>query len=66
MADQDIVLNALAAVGEAGFIFRPVIDVADPAVRLNTDGDVDLRHFQRAADVTDRVVVAACAANIRL
>ena len=66
VADQDIGLNALAAVGEAGFIFRPVIDVADPAVRLNTDGDVDLRHFQRAADVTDRVVVAACAANIRL
>ena len=62
MADQDVVRDALARVGEAGVVRLAVVHRAGPAVRLHADGDVDLRHFQRAADIADLVVVAVCCA----
>ena len=57
MADDDVILDALVAVGEAGLPDLAVIDIAGPAVGLDTDGDVDLRHLQGAADVAERIVI---------
>ena len=63
VGDHEVIIDLLAAIGKAGLIRCAVIDVADPAVRLNADGDVDLRHFQCAADVADAVIVVARAAD---
>ena len=57
MADEHVIRDALRRVGEAGLPDYTVIDVAGPAVGLDTDGDVDLGHFQGAADVADGVIV---------
>ena len=60
MANHDVVSNRLAPVGEAGLVFSAVIDVACPAVRLDTDCNVDLGHLEGTADVTNFVVVRVC------
>ena len=57
MADHDVIIDIFRTVGEAGLVFGAVIDVASPAVRLDTDGDVNLGHLECAADVTNFVVV---------
>ena len=57
MADLHVVRDTLVAVGEAGLLDGTVIDVAGPAVGLDTNCDVDLGDLERAADVANRVVV---------
>ena len=59
MTDNDIVLNTLARIGKAGLAHLTVVDLTGPPVGLNTDGDVNFLHFERAADITNGVVVAA-------
>ena len=58
MADLHVIRNAFAAVGEAGFAGQAVVDLADPAVRLHTDSDVDLQHLDGAVEIMDLVVIA--------
>ena len=57
VADDHVIRDTLASVGEAGLLHSTVVDVAGPSVGLHTDGHVDLGNFQSAADVTDAVVV---------
>ena len=57
MADHDVILDGLGRVREAGLFDGTVIDVTGPTVGLNTDRNVNLRYFQRTADVADCVVV---------
>ena len=58
MADHDVLVpRHLARVGEAGQVLFAGIRRVRPAVGLDTDRDVDLGDFERAADVADRVVV---------
>ena len=57
MADDDVISNLLGRVRETGLIGFAVVLRAGPAVGLNVDCNIDLRYFERAADVTDRVIV---------
>ena len=67
MADQDILRRIrLSGVRETGQIGFSVINGAGPAVGLDADGDVDLRHLQGAADVPDLVIVRGSSADHRI
>ena len=57
MADHYIVIHVLVRIRETGLIGRAIVLCAGPAVGLDTDGDVNLRHFQRAADIAHLVVI---------
>ena len=57
VGNHDIVRNALAGIGEAGLVFLAGIWRAGPAVWLDTDGDIDFAHLQRAAVVVNTVIV---------
>ena len=57
MTNEDVILNTLGPVRETGLLLGAVVNVTRPAVRLDTNGHVDLRHFQRAADVAHFVVL---------
>ena len=56
VTDINIVIKRLTCVCKAGFIFCPIIDVSCPAVGIDTDNDIDLCHFQRAADIPDLII----------
>ena len=56
MANLDVVCNALARVGEAGLVRFAGVGRVGPAVGLDSDGDVDLRHLQGAADIANGIV----------
>ena len=66
MTDHDVIFNCFCTIGEAGLLYGTVINVSGPAVRLDTNGDIDLRYFQSAADIADGVVVLACSADGRV
>ena len=55
--DQDVIRNALGVVCETGLSDIAVVNVARPPVRLDADGNVDLRHIKGAADVAYGVIV---------
>ena len=57
VTDLYIILNAFAGIGKACLFDFTIVPVVGPAVRLNTDRDVDRRYFQRAADVANAIVV---------
>ena len=60
MADHDVIStisSCLGRVREAGIVQLARVRSTSPAVGLDTDGDVDLGHLERAADVANRVVV---------
>ena len=57
MADHHIFFNALAGIGEAGLIGLAGVLRTGPSVWLNTDGDIDLRHLQGAADIPNSVIL---------
>ena len=57
MANHHIIRNVFGGVREAGLLDGAVIDVSGPAVGLDADRDVNLRDFQRTADVSDGVVI---------
>ena len=60
MTDHNVIFNCFCTIGEAGQIRIAVIRRIGPAVGLDTDGDVDLRHLQSAADVPEGIVFRAC------
>ena len=58
MSDNDIVFYTLVWICETSLFYGPVIDIAGPAVWLDTNSYVDFCNFQCTADVTDRIVIA--------
>ena len=64
MADQNIGCRLrFCGIGESGIIGFARVLSPRPTVRLNTDGDVDLRDFQGTADIADLIVVCRFAFN---
>ena len=63
IADHYIVSYALIRICKACFVLGSVINVACPAIRLDTYGDIGLFHFQLAADISDFVVICGMAIN---
>ena len=59
MGYDDIIIKRLAPICETCFLYRPVIDVSGPAVRLNTDCNINLCNFQSTADIPD-CIVSSC------
>ena len=57
VTDHHVVGNTLGGIGKASLLDSAVVDVASPAVGLDTDGDVDLGHLERATDIVERIVV---------
>ena len=71
IADQDVVLDVLFRIREAGIVELVLIRSGYPAVGLDTNRDRNLRHFERAADIADRIVVTVyrivvCVPNDRI
>ena len=58
VTDNDIVFYSLAWICETSLFHSPVIDIAGPAVRLDTNSYVDFCNFQRTADIPDRIVIS--------
>ena len=57
ITDHNIIRNVLGGICKAGFFLCAIVDVANPTVRLDTNGDINRGHFQGAADVADFIIV---------
>ena len=58
MADDNVIIDTLGSIGETCLLNGTVIDIAYPAVRFNTDRDIDLCDFQSSADIADGIIIA--------